>query len=89
MSLCSDMKIKVDLHKQKKIGKQELGDFCYQFGYEPLQNPSNQIHKTYHPSKKKKYYHNDKIYKSHKNIIRKEKMNEVIIRKENEALFKT
>uniref|UniRef100_I1Q393 CCHC-type domain-containing protein n=1 Tax=Oryza glaberrima TaxID=4538 RepID=I1Q393_ORYGL len=32
--LCNDLKIKDQLKKQRILGKREMGDFCYQFGFQ-------------------------------------------------------
>lgn len=40
ISLCTDLKLKHQLKKQKFDRIKELGDFLYEFGFDPLINPS-------------------------------------------------
>jgi len=48
LTICSNLRLNAKLKKDKITGKNELGDFCEQYGYEPLKTPSS--------SKRKKYY---------------------------------
>ena len=48
LAICSNLRLNAKLKKDKITGKNELGDFCEQYGYEPLKTPSS--------SKRKKYY---------------------------------
>lgn len=45
LSLCNDMRLRNQLKKQNLLGKKELGEFCYQFGYDPL--VKTKLNKTY------------------------------------------
>eukprot|EP00268_Persea_americana_P041890 TRINITY_DN41860_c0_g1_i1.p2 TRINITY_DN41860_c0_g1~~TRINITY_DN41860_c0_g1_i1.p2 ORF type:complete len:197 (-),score=7.93 TRINITY_DN41860_c0_g1_i1:24-614(-) len=51
-SLCNEMKLRKQIEQQTKISKYELGDFCYQYGFEPIISPS-QTHQTKRKPNKK------------------------------------
>ncbi|KAL4188588.1 hypothetical protein AMTRI_Chr08g161070 [Amborella trichopoda] len=59
LALCTDMKLKKQLDKQKMTGKKELGDFCEQFGYH-IEKSRDKFHKN------KRYKTERKEKKSHK-----------------------
>jgi hypothetical protein len=46
--LCNDLKINEQFKKQRTIGKRELGDFCYQFGFQdPYENRKVRSHQKH------------------------------------------
>ncbi|XP_016648313.1 PREDICTED: uncharacterized protein LOC107880728 [Prunus mume] len=45
LALCTNMKLKKQLDKQKTLGRKQLGDFCEQFGFEPVKSYSHKPHK--------------------------------------------
>ena len=51
--LCNDLKIKEQLKKQRVVGKREMGDFCYQFGF---QDPYESRNKKTHRKPVKRHY---------------------------------
>lgn len=57
LSICTDLKLKSQLRRQNSNNKKELGDFCYQFGYDPIITPS-------HSKTKQKTF---RKYKNHNN----------------------
>jgi hypothetical protein len=42
--LCNDIKIKEQLKKQRAIEKKELGDCCYQFGFQDPFESKEEVH---------------------------------------------
>ncbi|KAK2975741.1 hypothetical protein RJ640_022747 [Escallonia rubra] len=57
--LCNDIKLKNQLKKEHKSGRTELGQFCYQFGYDTLSVPNygtkEKVSKTRKPFRKPKF----------------------------------
>ncbi|KAK2988674.1 hypothetical protein RJ640_012710 [Escallonia rubra] len=57
--LCNDIKLKNQLKKEHKSGRTELGQFCYQFGYDTLSVPNygtkGKVSKTRKPFRKPKF----------------------------------
>ncbi|HEX9739224.1 MAG TPA: zinc finger CCHC domain-containing protein [Ignavibacteriaceae bacterium] len=71
LAICSNLRLNAKPKKDKITGRRELGDFCEQYGYEPLKAPSK--HKKHHHSKRrystKKYsskYDKKENYKDYK-----------------------
>ena len=74
LAICSNLRLNAKLKKDKITGKNELGDFCEQYGYEPLKTPSS--------SKRKKIFQKENIQVKdiHQSMI-KEKIIEIIRKK--------
>ena len=53
LSICSDLRLKAKLKKDRITSKNELGDFCQQYGYQPISTPSSSKSKHKKYSKKK------------------------------------
>ncbi|XP_012076106.2 uncharacterized protein LOC105637285 [Jatropha curcas] len=63
LALCNEIKIHRQMKKDKLTGKRMLGDFCEQFGYEPLWKSSKKKEKYRRPfrkTRKEKYYEKKK-----------------------------
>ncbi|KAL4189374.1 hypothetical protein AMTRI_Chr08g165120 [Amborella trichopoda] len=72
LALCTDMKLKKQLDKQKMTGKKELGDFCQQFGYSIEQSKEkSHKHKKYRPDKKERKLYKRKKKEKYIKILKK------------------
>ncbi|KAL4199047.1 hypothetical protein AMTRI_Chr03g142980 [Amborella trichopoda] len=66
LALCTDMKLKRQLDKQKITKRKELGDFCEQFGYYlDKKNMPDKLYKKNKKYKKEKYKSKDKDQKKY------------------------
>ena len=66
LAICSDLKLKAKIKKEGINNRNELGNFCEQYGYEPLKLPSS--NKKYR--REKRY---NKLRKSKRNYIQDNK----------------
>ncbi|XP_058192187.1 uncharacterized protein LOC131309594 [Rhododendron vialii] len=66
LTLCNDIKLHNQLKKQNLTGKQEVGQFCDQFGYDMTQYPKPTKNKKKSSNKTTKQYSKIKTHKSKK-----------------------
>lgn len=50
LSICTDLKLIHQIRKERSNNKKELGDFCYQFEYNPIISPSRRTSSKSNPN---------------------------------------